>query len=283
MPTAPSAAPVILLANPDEVFARSLESVLAPARYVVLRAYTARSAFDQVRRARPDALILAKDLVDPEGIAVCRALRQEGGVTPSTPIFLTQASPATRPQRIEALRAGADELWGQPLDTEEFALRLAAQLRAKFDADRARQEGLVDQRTGLWNARGLMRRAMELRAHAIRDHLPIAAAAITMEGNGAAHSWDLGDRLAAGLRHTARLSDAVGRIDAAQFVMIAPRIGTAASAPLCDRLLKGLDAILDAAGPRARVRCVAFDDAATVPGGDELIGRAVAALHHERA
>jgi len=285
MQTATSAAPVILLASPDEVFARSLESVLAPAGYSVLRAYTARSAFEQERRARPDALILAKDLVNPEGIALCRALRQEDGVTPSTPIFLTQASPATRPQRIEALRAGADELWGQPMDTEEFALRLAAQLRAKFDADRARKEGLVDQRTGLWNARGLVRRATELLAQTLRDHVPIAAAAVGMEGTGAADAWDLGDRLAAGLRRNARLSDAVGRVDAAQFVVIAPRTGAAASARLCERLLEGLDDVLDDAATRVRVRCVAFEDAATTPAAAELIGRAVAALRdgNERA
>lgn len=270
MQTATGAAPVVLLASPDEVFTRSLESILAPAGYAVLRAYTARSAFEQERRSRPDALILAKDLLEPEGIAVCRALRQDGRVSASTPIFLTQSSPATRPQRLEALRAGADELWGQPLDIEEFALRLAAQLRAKFDADRARNDGLVDPRTGFWNGPGIARRAAELLALMVRDHTAIAAAAIA-PADPALTSWEAGDRLAAALRRCARSSDAVGRVDTARFVVIAPRTGSAAGEQLRTRLAEGLE--------DARIRYVAFDDASTAPDAETLIARAMAALH----
>src|SRR5712671_4914894 len=139
-----TAVPRILLANPDEIFARSLESILSSAGYAVL------SALEQEHRARPDAAIIAMELADEGGgLALCRTLRRERGLSPSTPIFLTQPSAATRPQRIEALRAGADELWGQPMDPEEFSLRLAAQLRAKSEADRAREEGLLDDRSRL--------------------------------------------------------------------------------------------------------------------------------------
>ena len=118
-----SAVPRILLANPDEIFARSLESILSSAGYAVLWAPTALNALEQ-GRARPDAAIIAMELADEGGgLALCRALRRERGLSPSAPIFLTQPSAATRPQRIEALRAGADELWGQPMDPEEFRLR----------------------------------------------------------------------------------------------------------------------------------------------------------------
>lgn len=48
-----AAVPLILLANPDEVFARSLESILSAAGYTVLWAPTARSALEQEQRARP--------------------------------------------------------------------------------------------------------------------------------------------------------------------------------------------------------------------------------------
>ena len=164
-----TAVPRILLANPDEIFARSLESILSSAGYAVLWAPTALSALEH-GRARPDAAIIAMELADEGGgLALCRALRRERGLSPSAPIFLTQPSAATRPQRIAALHAGADELWGQPMDPEEFRLRLAAQLRAKSDADRAREEGLLDDRSRLWNDRGLLRRAEELLAAALRS------------------------------------------------------------------------------------------------------------------
>ena len=81
LPPTPMPTPVVLLASRDEVFARSLESVLAPAGYSVLRAYTARSARDQARRTRPDAVVLATDLEDPTGLELCRQLRADGAVS----------------------------------------------------------------------------------------------------------------------------------------------------------------------------------------------------------
>src|SRR5436309_13319878 len=139
---------------------------------------------------------------------------------------------ATRSQRIEALRAGADELWGQPMDPEEFRLRLAAQLRAKSDADRAREEGLLDDRSRLWNDRGLLRRAEELLAATIRDRSAIGVAVVDIDGDGLRDDWVVGDRVAEGLRRWARLSDAVGRIGTARFGVVAPRTGRTACARL---------------------------------------------------
>ena len=55
MTPALSALPLILLANPDEVFARSLESVLTPAGYAVLRATTSRSVLEQNQTQTEDS------------------------------------------------------------------------------------------------------------------------------------------------------------------------------------------------------------------------------------
>src|SRR5256885_9860016 len=204
-----TAVPRILLANPDEIFARSLESILSSAGYSVLWAPTAVSALEQEHRARPDVAIIAMELPDEGGgLALCRTLRQDRGLSPSAPIFLTQPSAATRPQRIAALHAGADELWGQPMDPEEFRLRLAAQLRAKSDADRAREEGLLDDRSRLWNDRGLLRRAEELLAATIRDRSAIGVAGGGNEGGGLGDGWVVGDRAGRGVRRWARLSEA---------------------------------------------------------------------------
>ncbi|HXF95288.1 MAG TPA: response regulator, partial [Gemmatimonadales bacterium] len=141
--------PVALVVHPDELAVRSLESVLSPAGFSVLRAYSGAEAAAQVRRHRPDAVILGSDLGDATGLALSRTLRGDPEVASSMPIFLVHAGPTSRQDRLEALRAGADDLWSQPLDTEEFVLRLAAAARAKLDADRARKAGLVDPTTGL--------------------------------------------------------------------------------------------------------------------------------------
>jgi DNA-binding response OmpR family regulator len=275
MPTS-AAVPRILLANPDEVFARSLESILS-AGYAILWAPTVRSAIEQGQRTRPDAVVIAMELEDQEGgLGLCRTLRQ-GGLPPSTPIFLTQPNAATRRQRIEALRAGADELWGQPMDPEEFRLRLAAQLRAKSDADRARNEGLVDDRSRMWNEGGLLRRAEELLAATIRDRSAIGAAVLEIDSEALRDDWSVGDRVAEGLRRWARLSDALGRIGTAQFGVVAPRTGPAACERLGVRLVHSIDMTFGETCSWLRIGFIAFDSAAAAPPAAELVGCAAIA------
>src|SRR5207249_2016093 len=82
-----------------------------------------------------------------DNLALCRALRADPSVSRATPILLTTAGPALRAQQIEALRAGAWELRGDPLDLEELVLRLGAYVQGKLEVDRLGSEGLVDRIT----------------------------------------------------------------------------------------------------------------------------------------
>lgn len=272
--------PVVLLASRDEVFARSLETVLAPAGYSVLRAYTARSARDQARRTRPDAVVLATDLEDPTGLELCRELRADGAVSASTPILLTEPGAATRQSRLDALRAGADQLWSQPMDTEEFALRLAVGVRAKRDADAARAGALVDVRTAFWNQPGLLRGAAETLAQMARARAPLTIAVIDPVWPAARADWDLGDRIAGALRASARHADAVGRLGPARFAVIAPRTSPANATPLAERLLAGVRQVVPKPPEAVRVGLASLDDAAIAPPIAELLARAVASLDY---
>src|SRR2546425_8414363 len=139
MPSARAAArsPLVLIADAQEWFSRALETVLVPSGYSVVKVYTAPGLLQQVELTEPDAVFLAVDLPGGGGVSLCRLLRAEARVRPSTPIILTQPTPATRRQVLAALRVGAAELLGQRLDAEELLLRLAGQLRAKADADHA--------------------------------------------------------------------------------------------------------------------------------------------------
>src|SRR2546422_9964133 len=157
MPSARAAtrSPLVLMADAHEWFSRALESVLVPGGYSVVKAYTAAGLLQQLELTEPDALILAVDLPGGEGLNLCRMLRADTRVTPSTPIILTQPAPTTRRQTLAALRAGAAELWGQRLDAEELLLRLAAPGPAQADAGRAGAGGLGDPAPPLCNWRGL--------------------------------------------------------------------------------------------------------------------------------
>src|SRR5919201_1634972 len=222
----PAHAPLVLIANAQEWVTRSLESILRPAGYEVLKAYSGRDALEGVRRSGADVVILDTGLPETDVLALCRALRVDPYITPSTPILVTSPAPLARAQVIDALRAGANGVWGQPLDAEELLLRLEGHVRAKRDADGAREGGLLDPRTGLYNARGLERRARELAAQVDRRDASLACIALTSEPNGPA----LADSLARALRAAARTADTVGRLGPREFVVLAPDTDAAGAA-----------------------------------------------------
>lgn len=283
--------PLILLAGAEEWSSRSLDSVLSPHGYAILRSYTDRQTVELARTTHPDALILDVGLPEAGGIAVCRDLRTGPLVPASTPILLITPGVALRQQRLEALRAGASELLGLPIDTEEMVLRLERLVAAKRDADRARDEGLTDEATGMYNARGLEHRLKELHALAGRRHGPLACIVLALDQPdlrrpGGIRSGDglrPSELLAEALHATRRGSDVVARLGAAQFAIVAPESDVAGATALAERLivaLKRVSAEHGAAAPpavRAGLDGVPdFGDTAVDPA--ELLRRANAAL-----
>jgi PleD family two-component response regulator len=238
--------PLVLIANAQEWSARSLETILGPAGFAVLRAYTDRNALDRARSARPDVIILDQHLPDRGGLEVCRELRADPQITPSTPIIVSTAGPTTRAQRIEAMRAGAVEFVGQPLDGEEFALRLQSYVRAKFDADRARDESMVDPETGLYNMRGLAKRARELGAQAFRQRTALGCVVFSPEvSDGSPGTTEEAivqamHLLAKALKSTGRVSDAIGRLGPTEFAVVAPETDGEGLLKLAERLSRNL-------------------------------------------
>ncbi len=251
--------PLVLIANDQEWASRAIETILGPAGYAVLRAYTAQDALARGRSAQPDVIVLDLRLPGMDGLAVCRTLRSDPRISPSTPIVITTTAPATRTQRLEVLRAGANEYFGQPLDGEEFLLRLDSYVRAKFDADRARDEGIIDAATGFYNMRGLARRARELGSAAFRASGPLGCVVLAPEidEDGQASEEALNaavEKVAELLRHAGRVSDAVGRLGPTEFAVITPAtdaeglekmVQRLAGAAGSVRLRAGYDAVSD--------------------------------------
>src|SRR3954470_13128002 len=165
-------APLVLIANDQEWSARSLESILGPAGYSVVRAYTGQQALERARTAQPDLIILDAQMPDVHGFEVCRLLRSDPRFSATTPIIITTSGPSGRTQRLEAYRAGAWEFLGQPIDGEALLLRLGTFLRSKQEVGVNRDERLVDPDAGLYNMRGLARRAREIGAAAFRRRDP---------------------------------------------------------------------------------------------------------------
>lgn len=232
--------PLVLIANDQEWTARSLESILEAEGYVVLRAYTGRQALDRALAERPDLVILDRQLPDMDGPAVCRLLRDESALGPMLPVIITTAGPAGRTQRLEACEAGAWEFFGQPLDAEIVTFKLRTFLEAKRHADRVRRESLIDEVTGLYNARGLERRAREVSSDASRQRQPLACVVFGMQANGLADALDVAADLARQIGGTfqrvGRTADVVGRLGPLDFGLVAPATTAEGARALVDRI-----------------------------------------------
>jgi diguanylate cyclase (GGDEF)-like protein len=138
-----------------------------------------------------------------------------------------------------------------PLDGEILVHKLDTFAAAKREADRLREEGLLDPATGLYNARGLARRAREIGAEASRRRDALACVAfIPAPGDGSdfddATADDIVSRIAEKvgglLRRTGRTSDAVGRLGRTEFAIIAPATEAAGAHRLAERVQAAVEA-----------------------------------------
>jgi CheY-like chemotaxis protein len=251
-----------------------------------------QQVLELARRYLPDGLLLDMGLDQraSDNLALCRALRADPTISRATPIILTTAGPALRVQQLEALRAGAWELRGDPLDMEELVLRLGVYVQGKLEVDRLGAEGLVDRASGLYNDTGMTRRSTELAAFTARQGMPLACAVFQpVDGqltSGAA------DRLALAFRRAGRISDAVCRTGPTEFTVFAPatdetgaeglvqRITDAVSRSAAVKLRAGTSASPGTAKrPSGARQSLADTQASPPPNPNELIDRARSALH----
>lgn len=280
--------PLVLLASDQEWSTRSLESVLGPHGFASVRAYTGRQALELIRRTNPDVVIIDSGMPDIPGVDLCQQLRNDPEFPSSTPVIMTTAGPASRSQRLDAYRAGVWEYLSLPVDAEALILKLSAFVRAKREIDRSREESLLDDATGLYNVRGLARRARELGADASRRHAPLACVAITALGMLGGDEPDprLAEEIGELCRRTARSSDAIGRLGKTDFAILAPATDTAGAVRLAERLREGATfASLGGSEPHEiRAGYCAYQDFSTSPvDAVELLLRAATALRHARA
>jgi len=231
-----STEPLVLLANSDQWLTESLESVLTQGGYRVLATAKRQQVLDLARRYLPDGILLDMGLDQRanDNLTLCRALRADPSISRATPIILMTAGPALRAQQIEALRAGAWELRGDPLDMEELVLRLGVYVQGKLEVDRIGAEGLVDRTSGLYNDAGMTRRAAELAAFTTRQGMPLACA-VFQPADGVLTSA-AADRLALAVQRAGRISDAVCRTGPAEFAVFAPATDETGAEGLVQRI-----------------------------------------------
>jgi DNA-binding response OmpR family regulator len=268
----------VLVVDDHEWTARSLESVLSPAGYAVMRAYTGRNGHALARAQDPDLVFINVNLPDCDGIELCRTLREEPELGAGVPIIMLGTGRPTRQQRIAALEAGAWEVLSHPLDARELILKLSVFTRAKLEIDRVRRDALIDHMTGLYTVVGLERRAHELRSLTYRQEDSLACVVLAPSSasaslNGIAEAD--ATRLADVLKSAGRLSDAIGRMGKNTFAIFAPQTDAMGAAKLAERLAAVME---NETGGEEPVRLRAGYDA--VPNVHEAPAQARELLSH---
>jgi PleD family two-component response regulator len=242
--------PLVLLVDDHEVTSKAIEAILKPRGHVVLKAHTGQQALDLVGKVSPDAVLIDVGLPDMDGIDLIRRLKASRTVQVTTPVLIVATSPVGRAQRLEALGAGAWNVLEHPVDPSELILRLDTFVRAKQEADRTRDEGLLDPGTGFYNVRGILKRAKEISADTQRSDRPITVVAFgqhrTSEpGELTASELELAESLsrpvASALRAVTRLSDTIGRLGPGEFVVVAPGTDQEGALRLADRVLEAVE------------------------------------------
>jgi PleD family two-component response regulator len=260
MPELDTPPPLVLIASDQEWSGRSLETIIGPRGYAVVRAHTGLQVLEIVRNTHLDLLILDTRLPDIDGISLCRQLREQRVISATTPVIITTSTQATRASSVAAFSAGAWDFCPQPVDSDILLLRMDTFVRSKREADRAQEESLLDELTGLYNFRGMARRARETGAEALRVRGAMACVALAPvmdDALGAGESVEtlakgVGEHLGVALARTARASDVIGHLGRAEFAVIAPATTPEGAERLMERLQRALEAILVPVGRGAR-------------------------------
>jgi two-component system, OmpR family, KDP operon response regulator KdpE len=120
----------VLVCDDEPQIIRALRLILREAGYQVSKAATLSEALDLAAREPPDAAIIDLVLPDGNGIQLCAELRSWS----TMPIIVLSALDEEE-QKVQALRAGADDYVTKPFSARELIARLEAVFRRAVVAD----------------------------------------------------------------------------------------------------------------------------------------------------
>ena len=105
-----------------------LKVKLGSAQYETLQSATGAEAIAMAREARPDLILLDAELPDMTGAEVCTRLKEDPATRDIPVVMITACQDHAR--KIQALRAGAAEVFWKPIDDTLLLARLRSLLRA---------------------------------------------------------------------------------------------------------------------------------------------------------
>jgi two-component system copper resistance phosphate regulon response regulator CusR len=178
----------ILFAEDDRQLRTSIARGLREQSYAVDQAGTGPQALALAAASEYDVIILDVLLPTTDGLAVCRAIREQGN---RVPILMLTALDGVE-QRIAGLDAGADDYLTKPFDFGELLARLRALTRRRGDVAPAT---IVVGDLAIDTARRSVRRnrrdiALTAKEFALLLHLARNAGRVVSRAELMSHVWD---------------------------------------------------------------------------------------------
>jgi len=119
----------VLLVGNDLDVAEEIRFELQAGGHPVWLSQTTRDALRAARSGWPSVLVVDRALNGEDGLSIVETLRHEGNFTP----VLVVGPPTSVDERINGLKAGADDYLVKPFDVRELAARVEAVLRRAGD------------------------------------------------------------------------------------------------------------------------------------------------------
>jgi diguanylate cyclase (GGDEF)-like protein len=289
--------PLVLIGEQHEWMARSLASVIAPRGYDIFHAFSAEDIIRETSQRIPDVIVLGAKLPGKECVEVCRELRRIPEIGPVTPILVLTSVQVPQGERLEYLESGAWDCIRFPEQVPELLTKVQTFAQAKATAERGLREGLLDQDTGLYNLRGLLRRARDESAEAWRYSTPLACVVLApdlaseerLNADREAEARVV-SRIAETLRQEMRSSDVLARLGELQFGILAPSTDSTGATVFARRLIEAFDLELESDQPFPdhpivfQAGCFGVQDIRKEGlDADKLVRRATTALKRARA
>jgi two-component system KDP operon response regulator KdpE len=117
-------AATILVVDDEPQIRRVLRTTLSAEGYTIIEARDGTEAFERVRDAKPDLILLDMNMPGLDGLQTCREIRSDSEV----PIIMLTVRSAEK-DKVRALDAGADDYVVKPFGIQELLARVRALLR----------------------------------------------------------------------------------------------------------------------------------------------------------
>jgi two-component system KDP operon response regulator KdpE len=115
----------LLVIDDDDQVRRFLRTLLGGQGHVVVEAGTARDGMDQIRRAKPDVILLDLGLPDRDGLSVLAAMATDDTRVP----VIVLSARGQEGDKVIALDNGADDYLTKPFGASELMARIRAVMR----------------------------------------------------------------------------------------------------------------------------------------------------------